>query len=167
MKRDRHSLVEMKVQKILLDKENNVSLVFLANVHDEKQVFPIVTGIGGTKNIVQIIKGASFFRPLTHDLLNTIITTLKGKVSHVIIDKLENDDVVATVHLTRQQKEICVESQASDAIAIALKAHSPIYAAKELLMMYSEIQEEINEINDREFNKWLNKLDASTTAEKQ
>ena len=167
MRRDRNSLVEMKVQKILFDKENNVSLVFLANVHDEEQVFPIVTGIGGTKNIIQIIQGTPFFRPLTHDLLNTIITTLEGTVSHVIIDKLDNDDVVATVHIKNKQKEISIESQASDAIAIALKAQTPIYTAKDLLIRNSEIQEGINEINDQEFYEWLNRLDSSPTDRNQ
>ena len=163
MRRDKHSFVKMKVKKILFDKESNVSLVFLANVHDEEQVFPIVTGIGGKQNIIQIIKGIPFFRPLTHDLLNTIIMTLEGTVSHVIIDKLDNDDVVATVHIKTHHKEISVESQASDAIAIALKAKTPIYTAKDLLIRNSEIQEGIDEINDREFHEWLNRLDSSPT----
>jgi bifunctional DNase/RNase len=163
MRRDKHSFVKMKVQKILLDKENNVSLIFLANVHDEEQVFPIVTGIGGTNNIIQIIQGTQFFRPMTHDLLNTIITTLEGTVSHVIIDKRDNDDVVATVHIETQHKEISVESQASDAIAVALKAQTPIYTAKDLLIRNSEIQEGIDQINDREFHEWLNRLDSSPT----
>ncbi len=56
MRRDRTSLVEMKVQKILFDKGNDVSLVFLANVHDEEQVFPIVTGIGGTKILSRLFR---------------------------------------------------------------------------------------------------------------
>ena len=158
MVRDRLSLAEMKVQKILLDKENDVSLIFLANLDDEDQIFPIVAGIERANSILQIIKNIPFSRPLTHDLLNTIITTLEGTVSHVIIDKIENDDVVATVHLKRRGKEISVESQACDAIAVALKAKIPIYTTKDLLVRYSEIMEGINEGNDQGFYDWLDKL---------
>ena len=160
MVRDRLSLAEMKVQKILLEKENDVSLIFLANIDDEDQIFPIVTGIGRANNILQIIKNIPFSRPLTHDLLDTIITKLEGTVSCVIIDKVENDDVVATVHLKRQEKEISIESQACDAIAVALKAKIPIYTTKDLLVRYSEIIEEINENDDREFYEWLDRLNS-------
>ena len=119
-----------------------------------------MTGVGGAKSIMQIIQGTPYFRPLTHDLLNTIISTLEGTVSHVIIDKVENDDVVALVHLTRQQKEISIESQACDAITIALKAKVPIYITKGLLLRYSEIVEGINGRNDQEFFSWLNSIDS-------
>jgi bifunctional DNase/RNase len=163
MGKDSTSLVEMKIQKILFDEENSISLIFLANIYDEEQVFPIVTGICGTKNIIEIIKGTPFPRPLTHDLLNTIITTLEGTVSYVIIDKLGNDDVVATVHLKRQQKEISIESQACDAIAVALKSQTPIYITKDVLLRYSEIMDGINEINEQEFYEWLNTIDSSLT----
>jgi bifunctional DNase/RNase len=160
MKKDRLSLAEMKVQKILLDKENNVSLVFLANIDDEDQIFPIVTGIGRANSILQIIKNIPFSRPLTHDLLNTIITKLEGTVSYVIIDKIENDDVVATVYLKRQEKEISIESQACDAIAVALKAKIPIYTTKNLLVRYSEIAKGINEGNAQGFYDWLERLNS-------
>lgn len=160
MKKDRLSLAEMKVQKILLDKENNVSLVFLANIDDEDQIFPIVTGIGRANSILQIIKNIPFPRPLTHDLLNTIITKLEATVSYVIIDKIENDDVVATVYLKRQEKEISIESQACDAIAVALKAKIPIYTTKNLLVRYSEIMEGIGKGTNRGFYDWLDRLNS-------
>lgn len=160
MVRDRISLAEMKVQKILLDKENNVSLVFLANVDDEDQIFPIVAGIDRANGILQIIKNIPTSRPLTPDLLNTIITKLEGTVSHVIIDKVEHDDVVATVHLKRREKEISVESQACDAIAVALRAKIPIYTTKDLLIRYSEIMEGIDKNNDWGFYDWLDRLNS-------
>jgi bifunctional DNase/RNase len=163
MEKDNTSLVEMKIQKILFDQENSISLIFLANIFDEEQVFPIVTGICGTKSIIEIIKGTPFPHPLTHDLLNNVITTLGGKVLHVMIDKLDNDDVVATVHLKRQEKEISIESQACDAIAVALKAQTPIYITKDVLMRYSEIMDEINEINEQDFCEWLSNIDFSPT----
>jgi len=163
MVRDRLSLVEMKVQKVLLDKENSVSLIFLANKDDEDQIFPIVAGIGRANSILQIIKNIPFSRPLTHDLLNTIITKLEGTVSCVIIDKIENEDLVASVHLQRQEKEISIESQACDAIAVALKAKIPIYTSKDLLVRYSKIMEGIDEKNDRGFYDWLDRLNTQTT----
>ena len=64
---------------------------------------------------------------------------------------MENDDVVATVHLKRREKEISVESQACDAIAVALRAKIPIYTTKDLLIRYSEIMEGIDENNDGDF----------------
>lgn len=160
MGKDKLSLVELKIQKILLDKEKNVSLIFLANVDDEDQIFPIVTGINRANSIIQIIKNIPFSRLVTHDLLNTIITTLEGTVSRVIIEKMENGDVLATVHLKRQKKEISIESQACDAIAVALKAKIPIYTTKNLLVRYSEILEGINERKDRSFYDWLDRLNS-------
>lgn len=150
------TFVQMTVQSILLDEASEVSIILLANAINEEQMFPLVAGLHNGETIVGIIKGKRDVSPRTHELLIDIMHTLQGRVKRVVLDKDRNEDVVSTVHISRHSKEVSFETQASDALVIALTSNAPIYVRKSQLLTLSEILARIQQINDQKFLAWLN-----------
>lgn len=72
-------------------------------------------------------------RPLTHDLLKTIMDKLGGRVEKILIDDLWNDTYYAKISITVDGKAVQVDSRPSDAIALALRAKAPIFMAEWVL----------------------------------
>lgn len=146
---------QMDVQSILLDGSSKISVILLANVMNEEQIFPIVTGLPAGEKIAGIIKNRQCISQITHDLLIDIIQVLQGKVEKVVIGKDSNEEVVSVIQLSRQSEKIFLEVQASDALTIALTSQVPMYARKSQLLTLSEILERIQRINDQRFLAWL------------
>lgn len=79
------------------------------------------------------LEGASADRPLTHDLLNNVITKMGGSVERILIDDLWNNTYYAKVTIGYDNKALEIDSRPSDAIALALRAKAPIYMAESVL----------------------------------
>ena len=86
-------------------------------------------------------------RPQTHDLLVNIIEKLDARVSHVLVNDLNNDTFYARIVLDANGRSIEVDSRTSDAIALAVRAQVPIYAEESVLdragILLDHEQEEI------------------------
>jgi len=118
-------VVEMKVKAISVDPSGNF-LVLLVD-QEEKKVLPITIGRLEAQSILIAIEGVKTPRPMTHDLFQTAIGELGGKVEKVIISKIENDTYFAEIHIQQAEKDIMLDSRPSDAIALALRCDAPIY----------------------------------------
>ncbi len=74
-------------------------------------------------------------RPYTHDLMRVMLERLGAKIDRVIIDDLWQDTFYAKVYLLRDgdKEALEIDSRPSDAIALALRFHAPIYVAEAVL----------------------------------
>ena len=115
----------MKVKAISVDPSGNF-LVLLVD-QEEKKVLPITIGRLDVQSILIAIEGVKTPRPMTHDLFQTAIGELGGKVEKIIISKIENDTYFAEIHIQQAEKDIMLDSRPSDAIALALRCDAPIY----------------------------------------
>jgi bifunctional DNase/RNase len=107
---------------------------FVVLVRDNKQrTVLIVIGRFEAMAISLALEGHSADRPLTHDLLNNVINKLGGVVSRILIDDLWNGTYYAKVTILAKGTEFVIDSRPSDAIALALRAKSPIYMAEHIL----------------------------------
>jgi uncharacterized protein len=98
-------------------------------------------------------------RPLTHDLLISVIEELGGVVSHVLVNELKEDYFTARVFIDQNGKLIDIDARPSDAIALAVRAKVPIFVAKEVLDEAGVLpEEEIISIDDDQIPE--DKLDA-------
>lgn len=95
-----------------------------------ERVVPIF--VGGTEALSIRLRAAGerFHRPLTHDLLDSIVKRMGGEVVKVHVDDLKGNTFVGRVYVWTGDRLVDVDARPSDAIAIALGNHAPIYVAK-------------------------------------
>jgi hypothetical protein len=94
---------------------------------------PIWIGPAEADAIAVKLQGVAVPRPLTHDLLSSVIDTLGAAVSSVIVNDLKNDTFFAKVILEVDRKQVEVDSRPSDALALAVRTGVPIFADESVL----------------------------------
>ncbi|MFQ6020351.1 MAG: bifunctional nuclease family protein, partial [Dehalococcoidia bacterium] len=79
------------------------------------------------------LQEVSVARPLTHDLLRSIIDALGASVSHIVVNDLTNDTFFAKIFVDVNGRSLEIDSRPSDAIALAVRVQVPIYAEETVL----------------------------------
>lgn len=135
-------LVEVKVKSLGLDRSNNNPVVILQE-EDGDRVLPIWIGPGEASAIAMQLADWSFSRPLTHDLLVSVLGGLGGKLDRVLITEVVENTYFAELIIQRNGTVISVDARPSDSIAVALRMQAKIYADDSLLEQATiEIAEE-------------------------
>lgn len=135
-------LVEVKVQSLALDRTTNTPVVILQELEGER-VLPIWIGPGEASAIAMQLADMEFARPLTHDLLCSVMKGLGGDLQKVIITKVESSTYYAEMIVRRNGEVFSLDARPSDSIAVALRAAARIFAQDELLEEAAiEIQDE-------------------------
>jgi bifunctional DNase/RNase len=104
-------------------------IVVLKDMHSERYL-PIWIGPFEADAITVELQEMPSARPLTHDLLKSVIRELGGKVIHVLINDLRNEVYYARLVINVNGKQMEVDSRPSDAIALAVRVKAPIYVAE-------------------------------------
>jgi uncharacterized protein len=125
-------MIEMSVDSIRVSVMNSQRVVILKEVQADRYL-PIWIGPAEADAIAIKLQGVSVPRPLTHDLLYSVIGTLGAKINFIVVNDLQNDTFYARINVNAQEKNIEIDSRPSDAIAIAVRAKSPIYVCEEVL----------------------------------
>ncbi|MBU0502830.1 MAG: bifunctional nuclease family protein [Candidatus Omnitrophota bacterium] len=119
-------MVEMELNKIIIDEKRHDQLIVLKEKGGNR-LLPIVIGLNEASAIKLKISGFNPPRPLTHDLLFSIIRDLEASIDKVIIDKLEENTFHAKLAIkTKDGGIIVIDARPSDSIALAVRAHVPI-----------------------------------------
>jgi uncharacterized protein len=124
--------IQMELNKIIISEMQDQQIIMLKEV-DGERTFPIVIGSGEAYAIDRRLKGIPTPRPLTHDLLASVIEQLGGEIDRIEINDLENHTFFARIHIKQDGKMIEVDSRPSDAIAIGIATTVPIFVAEHVL----------------------------------
>lgn len=125
-------LVEVKVQSLGLDRASNTPVVILQELEGER-VLPIWIGPGEASAIAMQLADMKFSRPLTHDLLVSMLRGLRGQLERVVISRVADSTYYAELVIHRDDEVISVDARPSDSIAVALRADARIFASDSLL----------------------------------
>lgn len=125
-------MIEVTVRSLGLDKMTNSPVLILQD-RDGDRVLPIWIGPGEASAIAMRLGDVSFSRPLTHDLLVSVIDALGGTLRRVDIRSLEEGTYFATLVIDVGDRSIEVDARPSDSIALALRADADIFAADALM----------------------------------
>ena len=125
-------LVEVKVQSLALDRSTNTPVVILQELEGER-VLPIWIGPGEASAIAMQLADMEFSRPLTHDLLCSVLRGLGGALQKVIISKVESSTYYAELIVRRNGEVFSLDARPSDSIAVALRVQAQIFAQDDLL----------------------------------
>lgn len=125
-------MIEVKVQSLGLDRASNTPVVILQEL-DGTRVLPIWIGPSEASAIAMELAGMKFSRPLTHDLLVSVISGLGGTLQRVLITKVVDNTYFAELIIQRGTELISVDARPSDSIAVALRMHASIFTGDSLL----------------------------------
>lgn len=127
-------LVQMELARIIISEINEQQVVYLREIEGSRN-FPILIGIFEATSINRHVKGEESQRPLTHDLLRSVIENLGAELQDVVINRLEEHTYFAMLRIRKDGELIEVDSRPSDAIALAVqfKPPLPIYVDDEVL----------------------------------
>ncbi len=126
-------LVKCVVESVRINLANNSRVVIIKDSKIERY---LLIWIGETESyaIASELQGAHFERPLTHDLLYTVVGRLGAEVTEVVVNNLEGDIFFALVRLQQGDKTLEIDARPSDAIALAVRANAPIYVDEDVLV---------------------------------
>lgn len=149
--------VEMKIRGLMMDPVTNMPIVVLKDVEGDS-VLPIWVGIYEANAIALEIEKVTTPRPMTHDLIKNVLTSLDASVHKVVVSDLRDDTFFAVIWLERNGKIISIDSRPSDALALALRVDCPIFVEDDVLKS-SRLASAVNDrVSSEELRKWLEGL---------
>jgi bifunctional DNase/RNase len=125
-------LVEMVIESVRVHMLSNRHVVILKDTAGDRYL-PIWIGAWEASAIAMRLQGLAAERPLTHDLFAAALDRLGVRVERVVISELTDETYHARIHLERDGVQVEVDARPSDALALAVRAEVPIFAADEVL----------------------------------
>jgi bifunctional DNase/RNase len=129
--------VEVELSRIIINETSDQQVIVLKERHGNRS-FPIVIGIVEIFAIDRRLKGIKPPRPMTHDLLDSVIENLGVKIEKIVINDLRNHTFYAKIHLSSNGQTIQIDSRPSDAIALGVASNAPIYVAEHVFEKTSQ-----------------------------
>jgi bifunctional DNase/RNase len=146
--------VEMKVKFLTFDSTSNGFVVLLMDLAN-KTGLPIWIGPFEANAIAMKLKKIGSQRPMTHDLIHSILNNLESKVIKIVVNDLKENTYYALIYLNRKGDEIVIDSRPSDAIAIALAVDAPIFVSDQVIEKAKTID---MEKEGDQLKEWLENL---------
>jgi bifunctional DNase/RNase len=160
-------MTRMEIYGVSFDLVGKQPIVLLKTAEGNK-FLPIWIGHSEAAAILTKLQNATVPRPLTHDLLVNILGELEVDVVRVTVTELRENTFHASITVARDGTEIEIDSRSSDAIAVAVRAQAPIFAA-DAVIDESAIEFEGEEVNEEEiideFKSFLDRVSAEDFAE--
>jgi bifunctional DNase/RNase len=126
--------VAMELSRIIISEINDQQVIYLKEIEGERQ-FPILIGIFEATSIDRRVKGYGSPRPLTHDLIVSVVDNLGAEFQDVVINELKDHTYFAKLRVRQDGELVEIDARPSDAIAVAVTCDPPlpIYVAEEVL----------------------------------
>lgn len=148
-----NELTRLTVHTVLPDPNTETQIVILRDEQTD-QILPIWVGAAEGTAIKRAMEEEPTKRPMSHDLLRSMLEHLNLTVSKVVVTDVRHNTYFATIHLASQGTERTVDSRPSDAIALALRTRSPIFVTAGVL----------RKRGGSSLETWLEKLGAKPTS---
>lgn len=148
--------IRMLIKGLMLDPSSNVPIVILRD-EDNSIFLPIWIGVFEANAIAIQMEEVEPPRPLTHDLLRSMLEALETAVREILISELKDNTFYAQIHLATPSGDKVIDSRPSDAIALALRAEAPIYVLPDVLEKAKAV--ELATSDEERLRKWLEDVD--------
>ena len=155
-------MIEMFVMGIALDTRTGTPIVVL-NDNENRRALPIWIGTAEASAIIRQLENIPTTRPMTHDLLFSILQTTGYEIMKVEINEISSDTYYASIFLKHTDgHDHVIDSRPSDAIALCLKSKAPIFVTSNVLAEGTiSTDQERDEAEAEEFREFLNNVKAS------
>jgi bifunctional DNase/RNase len=158
-------MVKARINGLALDVSTNSPVVILSPENSDK-LLPIWIGHFEAWAISMELSGLASKRPLTHDLIATMIKTVGGKIKKIEVTDLVDSTFYAKIYLEINSKVFDIDARPSDSLAVALKTKAPIYVNDVLFSLSKEekeksglpdsesLRDRLRRINPEDFGKY-------------
>ena len=123
---------EMVIYGVSFDLGSKQPIVLLKTA-DGNRFLPIWIGHPEAAAILMKLQGASTPRPMTHDLVTDMLEQLDAQVIRITVTELKESTFYASITVQQNGSEVEIDSRPSDAIALAVRAEAPIFAAEDVI----------------------------------
>ncbi len=130
-------MIEMELSRIIIDEEKREQVVFLKEKNGSR-CLPIVIGINEAASIRMHLNGFASPRPLTHDLMCSILSDLGAKLEKIVIDKLVDNTFYAKLYVSAPNGMKIIDARPSDCIALAVRTKSALFVNEEVFHKLSQ-----------------------------
>lgn len=157
--------VEMKIRTLMMDPVSQMPIVILRDVGGDAML-PIWVGPFEANAIAMEIEKMTTQRPMTHDLIKTMLMGLNTVVKKVVVNELKDDTFYALIWMERDGQTVAIDSRPSDALALALRLDCPIYVDEQVLKnsrmasttsdknASEEFRRVLEQLNDEDFGRY-------------
>ncbi len=150
----------MKVDKLGIDLLTHDPVVILKDMEGKRHL-PILIGPFEATAIALALEGTQVPRPLSHDLMKSIIEALKAKVNKIVIHDIQENTFFAKVVLESSLGPLEIDARPSDSIALALRTNSPIYVTDQIILEESDEKGKEAQLEVNNFKKFIDDLKPS------
>jgi bifunctional DNase/RNase len=140
-------MVEMELLGVRVELPSNTPIVLLRETADAERMLPIFIGGPEATAIALALEGVVTPRPMTHDLLKSVLDELGASLDKVVVTDLRDGTFYAELHLRVGDGSHQVSSRPSDAIALAVRTGTPIFAEEAVL---DEVAYTVDETDEKE-----------------
>ncbi len=126
------ALVRVRIRGLMMDERSKSPIVILQE-EDGERILPIWIGEAEARAIGVTLAGEKLERPMSHDLMLTMVKSLKARVVGVTITALKENTFFAEIHLELGGQQVLIDARPSDSIALALRAECPVFVAEEVM----------------------------------
>jgi bifunctional DNase/RNase len=134
-------VIEVTIDSIRVSLMSQHRVVVLKEV-DTDRYLPIWIGPFEADAITIQLQGVQVARPLTHDLLKSVIDQMGATISHIMVSELKNDTFYARIVMDIDGKSMEIDARPSDAIALAVRVNAPLFVAEEVMDTASIVPEQ-------------------------
>ncbi len=134
--------VEMELVGVRVDMPSNTPVLLLREQEGERRLLAIMIGGPEAQAIAFALDGVETRRPMTHDLITTLVDELGGHIDRIVISALRDDIFYADVVLTAADDTHVVSARPSDAMAIAVRVGTPVYAEEAVLAEVGYVEDD-------------------------
>ena len=149
--------IEMTIKGLMIDPITNMPIIILRD-QEGQRVLPIWVGVFEANAIALQIENVQTPRPMTHDLLKNVIDDLRGQVDRIVVSELKENTFYARIHMTSEGRALEVDARPSDAIALALRTHSPIFVEETVIQSARSVESSKENMDLGRLQKWLEGL---------
>jgi len=122
----------MDLARIIINETTDQQIIVLKERMGDRQ-FPIVIGINEALSIDRRVKGIKTPRPMTHDLMASIIEAMDGQLEKIVVNDLRDHTFYAKLVIRHNGRLLEIDSRPSDAIALGVGSDTPIYVEEHVL----------------------------------
>jgi len=149
--------IEMAIKGLMVDPITNMPIIVLREVEGQR-ILPIWVGVFEANAIALQMENVQTPRPMTHDLLKSVIAQLDGQVERIVVCELKENTFYATLHVLSPKGQLSVDSRPSDAIALALRTGARIFVEEAVIQNARSVETSRESMDVGRLQKWLENL---------